>query len=218
LIKICGLTCLSDAQLAVAAGADAIGFVFAASPRQVTVEQVAAITRHLPQGPLRVGVFVNASVSELMAAVRTARLDVVQLHGEEPVEIAHELQGVAAVWKVIPMQPDEDAPAVELMRAWQPWVDAFLLDTALPGQRGGTGKTFAWHRVPALRQALNRDTPVLVAGGLRPENVGEAIQTACAWGVDVSSGVEAAPGRKDPDRLRWLVQAARAAFRLPPAC
>lgn len=217
-VKICGLTSLTDAHLAAAAGADALGFVFAPSPRQVTAEQVAAITAQLPLPPLRVGVFVNASLSELLAAVRTAHLDVVQLHGDEPVEVVRKLQGVAAVWKVVPMAPDDDAAAIEMMRAWQPWVDAFLLDTALPGQRGGTGKTFAWNRVPALQKTLSRDVPILVAGGLRPENVAEAIQTACAWGVDVSSGIEAAPGRKDPDRLRWLVQAARAAFCLPPAC
>lgn len=217
-IKICGLTTLADAQLATEAGADAVGFVFAPSPRQVTVEQVAAMTAQLPEQPLRVGVFVNASVAELVAAVRTARLDVVQLHGEEPVEVARALQTMAAVWKVIPMPPEEDAATVELLHGWEPWVDAFLLDTALPGQRGGTGKTFAWRRVPALRQALGRDLPVLVAGGLRPENIEEAIQATGAWGVDVSSGVEAAPGRKDPDRLRWLMQAARAAFRLPSAC
>lgn len=218
-IKICGLTSLADAQLAVSAGADAVGFVFAPSPRQVTIGQVAAITAQLSEQPLRVGVFVNASVAELVEAVRTARLDVVQLHGDEPVEVAREIQSTAAVWKVIPMPPEgDDAPALGMMRTWEPWIDAFLLDTALPGRRGGTGKTFAWNRVPALRRGLSRDIPVLVAGGLRPENIGEAIQTTSAWGVDVSSGVEATPGRKDPDRLRWLVQAARAAFRLPPAC
>ncbi len=218
-LKICGLTSLSDTQLAISAGADAVGFVFAPSPRQVTLEQVAAITAQLSEQPLRVGVFVNASVAELVEAVQAAHLDVVQLHGDEPVEVARELQQTAAVWKVIPMPPEgDDAPAIGMMRTWEPWVDAFLLDTALPGQRGGTGKTFAWDRVPALQRALNRDIPVLVAGGLRPENIGEAIQTTSAWGVDVSSGVEAAPGRKDPDRLRWLVQAARTAFRLPPAC
>ena len=222
-VKICGLTSATDAALAASAGADALGFVFARSPRQLSIDQAAQITAQLPPAPLRVGVFVDAAAGTLLDAARRARLDVLQLHGDEPLELARSLAGAGvALWKALPMFPDgQDQATCQRLLAWAPWVDAFLLDTAVAGQSGGTGKTFDWHRVPALAEFLRReagvDLPILVAGGLRPENIAQAIQASAAWGIDVSSGVEVTPGRKHPDRLRWLVQAARSTFALPPA-
>ncbi|MGH9507672.1 MAG: phosphoribosylanthranilate isomerase [Terriglobales bacterium] len=202
MIKICGLTCLDDALLAAEAGADALGFVYAPGRRQLAPEAVAAITAQLPAGALRVGVFVNATAAQLRAAAASARLSALQLHGAEPPSLAAELAGLT-LWKAAAIQqPGAEAQ----LEAWRPLAAALLLD----GGAGGTGERLDWDRAAALRRASQ--TPVIVAGGLTPDNVAACIRRVRPWGVDVSSGVESQPGRKDGARVRDFVQAARAAF------
>ncbi|MGH9541664.1 MAG: phosphoribosylanthranilate isomerase [Terriglobales bacterium] len=204
MIKICGITSLADALLAAEAGADAVGFVFAAaSPRRVTIEQAAAITRELPAGLLKVGVFVDADPAAMCDAARRAALDVLQLHGEEPLAVAPLLAPWTS-WKTLHMgQPGY----LEVAAEWGDRAGALLLDSGNARARGGTGRAFDWRQVAAL-EGLR----LIVAGGLRPETVAECIACTGAWGVDVSSGVESAPGRKDPRRLRAFVRAAQDAF------
>lgn len=204
MIKICGITSLPDALLAAEAGADAVGFIFAAaSPRRVTIEQAAAITRELPAGLLKVGVFVDADPAAMLDAARRAALDVLQLHGEEPVAVAPLLAPWTS-WKTLHMgQPGY----LEVAAEWGDRAGALLLDSGNARSRGGTGRAFDWRQVAAL-EGLR----LIVAGGLRPETVAACIASTGAWGVDVSSGVESAPGRKDPQRLRAFVRAAQDAF------
>lgn len=202
MIKICGLTNLDDALFAAAAGADALGFVFAPGRRQMTPEAVAAITAALPPGPLRVGVFVNAAAEALRAAADAAGLAVLQLHGAEPPSLAAALPG-RRLWKAAAMnEPGAEAR----LAAWRPVAAALVLD----GGAGGGGDGFDWTRAAAFRQATG--ARILVAGGLGPDNVAACIRGARPWGVDVSSGVEAAPGRKDRAKVRDFIQAARGAF------
>lgn len=202
MIKICGITNLQDAQLAAEAGADAVGFVFAAdSPRRMTVASVAAITAALPASLLKVGVFVNADPADMLAAVQAAGLDVLQLHGEEPADLARHL-APAKLWKALHLfQPGY----LEVAAEWRAHVVALLLDAGSAHARGGTGRTFDWSQAAALHGTAR----LIVAGGLTPDNVADCILRTGAWGVDVSSGVEAAPGRKDPHKLRAFIQSAR---------
>ncbi len=206
MIKICGLTSASDALVAAEAGADALGFVFAPSPRQVTARAVAEITAQLPPEPLRVGVFVNATAPELRAAAEAAGLTVLQLHGQEPPSLAAELAAAlpgVAIWKAVGMRrPDAEAQ----LAAWRPRAAALLLD----GGSGGSGERFDWSRAAALGQTTG--ARIIVAGGLDPDNVAVCVRRARPWGVDVSSGVERTPGKKDPAKVIAFIQAARAAF------
>jgi phosphoribosylanthranilate isomerase len=201
-VKICGLTRLEDAELAVALGADALGFVFwPNSPRRMTPEAAGGITRALPPFPARVGVFVNAPLDEIARAVDVAGLSAVQLHGDErPADYAALRRPLI---KAVPLGDDE--PAV--LESLPPDVVA-LVDAADP-RRGGTGRTADWAR--AARAAARRR--IMLAGGLTPENVGTAIRAVRPWAVDVSSGVEARPGVKDPGRMRAFFTAVRQAER-----
>jgi phosphoribosylanthranilate isomerase len=200
-VKICGLTRLEDAELAVALGADAVGFVFwEMSPRAVSIREVGAITRRLPPLVTRVGVFVDASPAEVEVAVRGSGLDVVQLHGGEAPE-AYRAVG-ARVMKVAAL--DSEA-AVGAVAAWPDDVMP-LVDAIDHERRGGTGKVAGW----AHAAALARRRPIVLAGGLTSDNVAEAVRTVKPWGVDVSSGVESAPGIKSAERLRAFFAAVRA--------
>ncbi|MGH9533907.1 MAG: phosphoribosylanthranilate isomerase [Terriglobales bacterium] len=201
MIKICGLTREHDAQVAAEAGADALGFVFAPGPRHMTSAAVAAITAHLPAGPLRVGVFVDAPAVQLRAAV-AAGLTALQLHGHEPPELAAELAGLT-LWKAVVMNRPEAAAQFE---AWRPHAAALLLD----GGPGGSGERFDWGQAAALGEQTG--ARIIVAGGLTPDTVAACVRRARPWGVDVSSGVERTPGRKDPVMVRDFIQAARDAF------
>ncbi|MGB6691995.1 MAG: phosphoribosylanthranilate isomerase [Terracidiphilus sp.] len=214
-IKICATTSLGDAQLAAVAGADAIGFVFAPSPRRVTVEQVAAITPHLPAALEKIGVFVDAPLEEIEAAVRACGLTGVQLHCEAGIGLPRRLrEGFGSALRILRVV-HFDAHSAERAAALDEDanIDAILVDSRTPAAVGGTGVAFDWL---AARETLYHNATArrrIAAGGLSPSNVAEAIATLRPWGVDVASGVESAPGRKDPDKVRAFVANARAASR-----
>lgn len=205
-VKICGITRGEDALAAVAAGADALGFVFwPGSPRAVTAETAAHISRELPPFVARVGVFVDASLRELRDTADLAGLDVLQLHGSlSPEDCAGMPRRVIKALSVGAQFRAEDAIAFGSHAA------GVLLDTYSRSSPGGTGVAFDWTRA----RGLSRRLPfLLLAGGLDPENVAEAISVAQPHGVDVSSGVERSPGVKDHGKLRAFVAAARSAPR-----
>ncbi|QIA28260.1 phosphoribosylanthranilate isomerase [Thermaerobacter sp. PB12/4term] len=251
----------ATARAALEAGADALGFVFAPSPRQVDPATVARIVAGLPRErvpagtgeagsagdfgprPALVGVFVNASLAEILSTARQAGLTHVQLHGDEPEDLVAALQAeglrviraVAAAARDAPVGtaagrgeaggPREAAGAggegrpgaatttaregrpPDLQQALATRADRVLLDAAVPGRRGGTGQRADW----AAAACLARRRPLILAGGLDPENVAEAVRVVRPWGVDVSSGVERARGVKDPERIARFIAAARAA-------
>lgn len=197
-VKVCGVTSLADTLAAMGAGADWIGFNFVAqSPRRVTVERVAAILKEAPKGFSRVGVFQDAPPDEVEHAVRTLGLHVVQLHGAEDPE-AYRGAGVPVV------KAYAISNAADLKAAANSTADYVLLDSRSP-QGGGSGEAFDW----SLLEAFTRK--FFLAGGLNPENVGDAILRVRPYGVDVASGVEKEPGRKDRQKLKSFVAAARAA-------
>ena len=196
-IKICGITRIEDALAAAAAGADAIGLVFhAASPRAVDVEQAAAIVRALPPFVTSVGLFVDASEERIHEVLRQVPLDMLQFHGDEPEAFC---QRFARPWlKAVRMRPGADLE--ELVSRW-PSASGILLDSYKPGVPGGTGETFDWTTVPA-----RRNWPLVLAGGLQADNVRQAIELTSPWAVDVSGGVEAAKGIKDPAKINAFIQ------------
>jgi len=198
-VKICGITRLEDAQLALEAGADVLGFNFwPGSKRHIPVSRAAEIAAALPAGVLRVGVFVRATPKVVRDTVVTVGLGAVQLHGDEdPSEYAD--AGVP-LWQVLRI--DTSLPASVSARASE-----LLLDARVEGF-GGSGRTFDWS---LARQAGRFGRPFWLAGGLTPLNVAEAVRRAAPHGVDVASGVESRPGVKDPDRVRAFVAAVRAA-------
>ena len=205
LIKVCGITSPEDGLLAAEAGADAVGFVFwSMSPRRVDLERAAAISRLLPPFVLRVGVFVDASRVEMARAADAVGLDLLQLHGEEPPEafVGLPRRALKAV------RVGRGFKAEEALR-YSGQAAGLLVDTRLAGDTampGGTGVPFDWSLVKDLRAQV----PFLaLAGGLSSENVASAIEAVRPDAVDVSSGVEAMPGRKDPARVRAFVEAVR---------
>lgn len=198
-IKICGVTRPEDARLAAALGATAIGMVFwTASPRAVTMAQAEAVAAAVPAGVLTVGVFVDATRDQIAAVVRRVPIGAVQLHGRETPGFVESLP-----WPVIKaVAVPSEGPLPDLA----PWAGVrVLIDAHDPVRRGGTGQMVDWARAAAL--AATR--PVILAGGLRPETVAEAIARVRPAGIDVSSGVERAPGIKDQARLRALFDAVR---------
>lgn len=197
-VKICGITSEEDALLAVAMGADAIGFVFAPSSRQVAAGHVRDIVRRLPPEVLTVGVFRDESPQRVVEIVNTVGLRAAQLHGHETVE--HTRLVRSKVPFVIKGFPAGD-PALE--RADEFGGDAILIDSHAPG----SGEMFDW----SLAEGAPSNRRVILAGGLTPENVAEAIERVKPWGVDVSTGVEDGPGRKDARKVREFVRNARAA-------
>jgi phosphoribosylanthranilate isomerase len=225
-IKICANTNLADARLAVELGADAVGFVFAPSKRQVTLEQVADITSALPAGVEKVGIFVAHDSSEVKQYVAGAGLTAAQLHGAFDRKMVQSLSAeFGDALKIIQtvayeLNPVDRAASEECFEATlravfaEPAVWAVLLDAAKSGASGGLGVTFDWeHVAEILRRAYpsaGERPRVILAGGLRPENVAQAVTALQPWGVDVVSGVEAAPGKKDPEKVRAFLAAARA--------
>jgi phosphoribosylanthranilate isomerase len=195
-VKICGITSESDALLAVAMGADALGFVFAPSARQVSVRLVDDIIRRLPPEVLTVGVFRDEHPDRVIEIARTAGLGAVQLHGRESVDATHQVHAsVPVVIKAFAAGSDD------LHRADEFGANMILVDGATPG----SGTAFDW----SLMDAVSADTHLILAGGLAPDNVTAAIRRVQPWGVDVSSGVESAPGRKDARKLKAFIEAAR---------
>ena len=216
-VKICGTTSLADAQLAVAAGADAIGFVFGPSRRQVTAGEVARITPHLPSTVDTVGVFVDEASERIADAVATAGLTGVQLQGDEPPALTRELRQlnlrllIRTVWASAGLET-----LAERIAAHSADADRILLDSGSVSARGGTGTPFDWNGVAPQLARVPAETRIIVAGGLNPSNVSKAIAILRPWGVDVASGVEREPGRKDPDEVRAFVTAARGTHPGPP--
>lgn len=213
-IKICGTTNLDDAMLAYHTGADAIGFVFAPSKRQVTVAQAAAISRELPDEIERVGVFNHHTVPAIAAAVEQAQLTRVQLHGHDDWQIAtkvadHTGVKVACVLHIM----DNTLPAPLLkhhLETFNGKIDTVLVDTAVHGRvGGGTGVTWDWNAFAPMLRDFSAAAKVVVAGGLTPDNVARAIEVLHPWGVDVVTGVEREPGKKDPDKVRGFIAAVR---------
>jgi phosphoribosylanthranilate isomerase len=204
-VKICGLTQAADVAAAVAAGADSLGFNLATGPRRLAPEQAAELVRLVPTDRGRVALFVDASEAEILAAMAVTGCNTVQLHGDEPPDLAERLAGRFRVIKACRVR---GAAALDELVGYPAHI--YLLDTCLPGQAGGTG--VAWDHQLLAGRDLGR--PVLLAGGLTPANVAAAIAAARPWGVDVSSGVEdAVPGRKDPAKLRDFIAAAKCAGR-----
>lgn len=197
-MKVCGTTNEKDALLAIAMGADAVGFVFAPSPRQVAPRAVADIVRRLPPEILTVGVFRNQSPERVVEIVHGCGLKAAQLHGREtPAQVAHVRSLVRTVIKAFPAGDPSVADAAAYA------ADLVLLDAPSPG----SGEVFDW----SLSEGVPPGQRLVLAGGLTPDNVAQAIAQVQPWGVDVVSGVEAEPGRKDPRLLRSFVAAAKAA-------
>lgn len=220
-IKICANTNLEDAQMAAELGADAVGFVFAPSVRRVTAKDVARITPRLPQHVERVGVFDSRYADEIAAAVREAGLNAVQLHGEwQPALVARLnkiFEGRLGIIQTVHWQVDEvvsSAAAVQRMLSnieSDDTLDRVLVDSRVGQATGGTGVKFDWTGARSVIRDGAGQLKVIVAGGLRPENVAEAVCELNPWGVDVASGVERSPGRKDAAKLAAFIRNARAA-------
>jgi phosphoribosylanthranilate isomerase len=226
-VKICGNTNLEDAAYAAEAGADAVGFVFAESKRQVTVEQVAAITPHLPASLERVGVFYSHDADEIARTVQEAGLTAVQLHGglDQGLmeKLAQQLRGEARIiqtlhWTVnLPaaeFEPVSELPVRQLVHELERIAsigiaDRVLIDSKVGTAGGGTGVAYDWTAASEAFASAPASLKIIVAGGLRPPNVAAAIAELKPWGVDVVSGVEASPGRKDPALVAAFLKNAR---------
>lgn len=199
-IKICGLTRVEDVQAAVEAGADAIGFVFTASPRRISIDKAIELSAYVPGGVLRVGLFLDQDRSEIERVTGSVPLDILQFHGNETEQ---ECDRFKLPWlKAVVM---ENAESVKQAVQDFPGAAGLLLDSHSKGKRGGSGKSFDW----SLSRSIEK--PVWLAGGLNADNVTRAIQTVRPYAVDVSSGVESEPGIKDPTRLKAFVKAVRQA-------
>ncbi|MBA4159136.1 MAG: phosphoribosylanthranilate isomerase [Gemmatimonadetes bacterium] len=207
-LKICGLARREDAVIAADAGASYLGAIFAAeSPRAVTAAQAGRMLAGL--APRRVGVFVNSSTRDLVDTAATAGLHVLQLHGEESPAQLRELRGCGewALWKAVRVrEPADFAAAID---RFAPWVDGLLLDTWSPSARGGTGSVFPWEEVAVHRDRLPAAVALIAAGGLRADNLARAVALLRPATVDISSGVESAPGIKDPAAIRAVVRTLR---------
>jgi phosphoribosylanthranilate isomerase len=197
-VKICGITGEEDALLAVAMGADAVGFMFAPSPRQMSPNAVHAIVRRLPPEVLTVGVFRDERAQRVVEIINRAGLKAAQLHGHE----SREDCGYVSVRVPLVIKAFAAGDS-RLARAGEYGAGIILLDAPSPG----SGKVFDWR----LAEGAPKGRRIVLAGGLDSKNVADAIRTVHPWGVDVSTGVEASPGKKDPSKIRAFVQAARAA-------
>ena len=198
-VKICGITSLEDALMAVEAGADALGFVFFdQSPRFIEPGRAARIIAELPPFVQVVGLFVNASLDFVNLTADSCRLDIVQLHGEESPSYCQAVR--RRVMKVFRVRGMESlAPMADYQ------VAAFLLDAYSPNAYGGTGASFDWD----CALAAKGHGPIVLAGGLDPDNVASAVARVVPYGVDVSSGVESSPGRKDAEKVRRFIREAK---------
>lgn len=198
-VKICGITNWTDARFAVKAGADALGFNFyRKSPRYIAPDAARLIATRLPRRVLLVGIFVNAVADEVLRIARNVDLNALQLHGEEsPAEVGLLTESYPVI-KAFRVRRGFSAERLARYRE----ASAFLLDGFDRKRRGGTGKTFDW----SMARKAKKHGAIIVAGGLNPENVASAIREARPFGVDICGGVESAPGKKDPERLRALMR------------
>jgi phosphoribosylanthranilate isomerase len=211
-VKICGMTNLEDALTAVEAGADAVGFVFyEKSPRNVSVDVARAIVEKLPRGVEKVGVFVNENEDSICAVADEAGLTAVQMHGDDEDPRAADLVvGRRPILKVFPAISMNHANPLGWAGMWNPdVVHAFLVDSGNSSKHGGTGEVFDWKASVRTLGEIRRFGRFVLAGGLAPGNVAEALGILKPWGVDVVSGVEARPGKKDPEKVRAFVKAVR---------
>jgi len=218
-VKICGNTNLEDAQLAAELGADAVGFVFAPSVRQVTPAEAGRITAQLPVSLERVGVFPAWTAEAIGAAVREAGLTTAQLHGSINLDtiaqlyaqFGNDLRIIQVVhWVVGDDASSQARVALEIQQLAQSTkVDRVLIDSKVGAAMGGTGVSFDWTAAQATFAASHAGVNLILAGGLTPQNVAEATERLRPWGVDVASGVESRAGRKDPEKLASFMQRAR---------
>ena len=200
--KICGITRIEDIHSAVNAGVDAIGFVFyAPSPRSVTIQQAQELAKHIPAYVQIVGLFVNATADEITQILEQVPLDMLQFHGDETAEQCQQIaaQTKRRWYKAIQVKPELDV--INTIKSYQhAGASAVLLDTWHPELKGGTGHSFDWSQFPTL------NVPLILAGGLKPENIEDAIKTTRAYAVDVSGGVESAKGIKDQQLIEHFMQ------------
>jgi phosphoribosylanthranilate isomerase len=218
-IKICANTNLDDAQLAAELGADALGFVFGPSPRQVTAAEVARITPHLPEGLECVGVFPALEAEQIVGIAQECGLTTVQLHGGVNLELVRQLDeifnGQVKLIQTVHWQVDADAASAAVVAEQLRKIDAdglvgrVLIDAKVGPELGGTGVSFDWDAARATLAEAGTGLKLIVAGGLRAHNVADAIRRLKPWGVDVASGVEQSPGRKSPEKLAAFIRAAR---------
>ena len=201
-VKICGITSLEDALAAVDAGADALGFVFfKESPRHIFPEEAARIIAQLPPFIQTVGLFVNENIAAVKETADLCRLDLLQLHGDETPEQCHQLEH-----RVIKAFRIKDLNSLDPIVDYR--VSGFLLDAYSPSAYGGTGMVFNWE---IAAEAMKRHNRIILAGGLTPENVADAIRSVRPYAVDVSSGVETSPGKKDHQKVREFIRNAKEA-------
>jgi phosphoribosylanthranilate isomerase len=201
-VKICGITNAADAMAAVDAGANYLGFNFyAKSPRRISEAEALKIRRELPKKVEAVGIFVNESVARVAEMSKTLKLDAAQLHGDESPDAVSELARTVRVWKAFRVEPDFRLETLDEYSE----VEAFLFDAAHTGQYGGTGRTTDWDA--ARRAALSRR--IILAGGLKVENVAAAVRIVRPYAVDVASGVETKPGKKDHGLIREFIEEVR---------
>jgi len=194
-VKICGITNLEDALAAVNWGADALGFVFAPSPRQVTPQQVTSIVAGLPPFVCKVGVFVDSGLPEVKETMKACSLDLAQLHGSESPDFCNELFP-----RVIKSFRVKDESVLALLPQYK--VSAYLLDSYNEALKGGTGRSFDW----GIAKKARRYGPIILSGGLTSANVRQAISLVRPYAVDVSSGVESEPGVKDHAKLQAFLE------------
>src|SRR5271155_3386898 len=211
-VKICGMTNLEDALTAVDAGADAVGFVFyEKSPRNISVEAAREIVERLPEGVEKVGVFVNHSAAQVADISDQVGLSAVQVY---PLASSGALisdlvpNSKLRTFVAVPGErfTSEGSFGIFLSREFLGGINALFIDSGSPQQPGGTGKNFDWQSAAGSIRLIGEAVPVVIAGGLTSENVGEAIGILKPWGVDVASGVEARPGKKDPEKVRAFVK------------
>lgn len=203
-IKVCGITNIEDALLAVELGVDALGFIFAPSPRQLTPQKARRIIQSLPPFVERVGVFVNETSRRVKEIAGFCYLSALQFHGEESPSYC-----ASFPYKVIKSFPAKDRIPHNILNYK---VDAYLLDTYCRGKRGGSGRTFNWDIAKKVGQLSSR---LVLSGGLNPENVGEAIGKVRPYAVDVASGVEEKPGKKSRKKMQKFVQVVRKNDKVP---
>jgi phosphoribosylanthranilate isomerase len=213
-IKICATTNLDDALASIDAGANALGFILTASPRQITPDEAAAIIAALPPSVEKIGVVVNEDPQRLAELATEIGLTGLQLHGEEPAHQLPEYRRALGLRKIIKtIQARELLAAPDKLDDYlrnSESIDAILLDSGSPAARGGTGVPFDWNAALPIVERIKQQLPVIIAGGLNPTNVADAIQLFDPCGVDVVSGVELSPRKKDPAKLGAFIAAARA--------
>jgi len=197
-VKVCGITNRRDAAMVTELGAAALGFIFAPSPRQVSPEKVREIIADLPPLVWTIGVFVDEPLSSVCRIMDFCRLDLVQFHGDEPPEICREMMPRSI--KAFRVKDESSLVPVE---KYTESVNAILLDTYCQGLKGGTGRAFDWSLAIKAKELR---VPIILSGGLTPSNIAEAVSVVKPWAVDINSGIEDAPGRKNPDLMKKLME------------